>query len=67
MRERSGPAQTPPCAALPDVSIDIGAEPPEAAATARIQRADCPPVVLEIASSPPEQSEPCQCPETPGK
>ena len=67
VRERSDPAQTPPRAALPDVSIDVGAEPPEAAATASIPRADCPPVVLEIASSPPEQSEPRQCPETPGK
>ena len=63
VRERSDPAQTPPRAALPDV----GAEPPEAAATARIPRADRPPVVLEIASSPPEQSEPRQCLETPGK
>ena len=30
-RERSDPAQTPPCAALPDISIDVGAKPPEAA------------------------------------
>ena len=67
MRERSDPAQTPPRAALPDVSIDVGAEPPEAAASARIPRADRPPVVLDIASSPPEQSEPRQCLETPGK
>ena len=67
VRERSDPAQTPPCAALPDVSTGVGAEPPEAAATARILRADRPPVVLEITSSTPEQSEPRQCPETPGK
>ena len=67
VRERSDPAQTPPHAALPDVSIDVGVEPPEAAATARIPRVDRPPVVLEIASSHPEQSEPRQCPETPGK
>ena len=67
VRERSDPAQTPPLAALPDVSIDVGAEPPKAAATARIPCADYPPVVLEIASSNPEQSEPRQCLETPGK
>ena len=67
VRERSDPSQTPPRAALPDVSIDVGAEPPEAAATAHIPRADRPPVVLEITSSNPEQSEPGQCPETPGK
>ena len=46
------PVQTPPRAALPDVAIDVGLEPPEAAATARIQRADRPPVVLEIPSAP---------------
>ena len=28
VRERSDPAQTPPRAALPDASIDVGAEPP---------------------------------------
>ena len=67
VKERSDSAQTPPRAALPDVSIDVGAEPPEAAATARIPCADRPPVILEIANSHPEQSEPCQCPETPGK
>ena len=54
VRERSDPAQTPPHAALPDVSIDVGAEPPEAATTASIPRADGPPVVLEIVSSNPE-------------
>ena len=67
VRERSDSAQTPPCAALPDVSIGVGAEPPEAAATSRIPRADRPPVVLEISSSHPEQSEPRWCPETPSK
>ena len=67
VRERPDPTQTPPRSALPDVSIDVGEEPPEAAATACIPRADRPPVVLEIASSHPEQSEPRQCPETPGK
>ena len=67
MRESPDPAQTPPRAALPDVSLDVGAETPEAAATARIPRADRPPVVLEIPSSHPEQSEPRRCPETPGK
>ena len=67
VRERSDPAQTPPRATLPDVSIDVGAEPTEAAATTRIPRADHPPVVLEIVSSHPEQSESRQCPETPTK
>ena len=67
VRERSDPAQTPPRATLPDVLIDVGAEPPEATATARIPRADRPPVVLEITSSTPEQFEPRQCPETPSK
>ena len=67
VRERSDPAQTPPCAALPAVGLDVGAEPPEAAATARIPRADRPPAVLEISSSHPEQSEPRRCPETPSK
>ena len=67
VRESRDPAQIPPQAALPDVSLDVGAETPEAAATARIPRADRPPVVLEIPSSHPEQSEPLRCPETPGK
>ena len=62
VRERSDPAQTPPRAALPAVSLEVGAEPPEAAATIRIPRADRPPVVLEIPSSHPEQSEPRQVP-----
>ena len=67
VRERPDPVQTPPHAALPDVSIDVGAEAPEAAATTCIPRADHPPVVLDIASCPPEQSDPRQCPETPDK
>ena len=66
MRESPDPAQTPPRAALPDVALDVGAETPKAAATARIPRADRPSVVLEIPSSHPEPSEPCWCPETPG-
>ena len=37
--EETDPAQTPPRAALPDVAIDVGAEPPEATATSRIPRA----------------------------
>ena len=57
-RERTGPVQTPPRTALPDVAIDLGLEPSEAAATARIQRADRPPVVLEIPLSTPGPSEP---------
>ena len=56
--ERSDPVQRPPPAALPDVSLDVGVELPEAAATAHIPRVDRPPVVLDIPSSPPEQSEP---------
>ena len=67
MRESPDPAQTPPRAALPDISLDVGAETPEAAATARIPRANLPPVVLEIPSSHPEPSEPRRCSETPGK
>ena len=42
---RPGPAQTHPCAALPDVHLEIGAALPEAAATSRAER---PPVVLDI-------------------
>ena len=61
--ERTDPVQAPPCAALPDVAIDVGLEPPEAPATARIQRADRPPVVLEIPLSTPGPSEPSQCPD----
>ena len=65
--ERSDPTRTPPRTALPDVSIDVGAEAPETAATSRIPRADRPPAALEIPSSHPEQSEPHRCPETHGK
>ena len=65
--ERLDPAQTPPRAALPDVRLDVGAEPPEAAATSRIPRAERPPVVLEIPGSIPEPSELRRCPDTPGK
>ena len=67
VRESSDPAQTPPRAALPDVVLYIGAEPPEAATTSRIPRAERPLVVLEIPSSSPEPSEPRWCPDTPGK
>ena len=67
VRESPDPAQTLPRAALPDISLDVGAETPEAAATARIPRADRPQVVLEIPSSHLEPSEPRRCPETPGK
>ena len=67
VRESTDPAQTPPRSALPDVTIDVGADPPEAAATSRVPRADRPPVVLEISSSSPEPSEPRRCPDTPGK
>ena len=66
-RESPDPAQTPPRAALTDVTLDVGEEMPEAAATSRIPRADRPPVVLEIPSSHPEPSEPRRCPDTPGK
>ena len=67
VRESPDLAQTPPHAALPSVVLDVGAETPEAAATARIPHADRPPVVLEIPNSHPEPSEPRRCPETPGK
>ena len=66
-KKETDPVQTPPRAALPDISIDVGLEPPEAAATSRIPREDLPPVVLEIPSSTPEPSGPRQCPDTPGK
>ena len=67
VRESSDPVRSPPCAALPDVSLDVWVEPPETAATTCIPRADRPPVVLDIPSSPPEQSKTRRCPETPGK
>ena len=65
--KETDPVQTPPRAALPDVSIDEGLEPPEAAETSHIPREDRPPVVLEIPNSTPEPSEPRQCPDTPGE
>ena len=65
--ERSGPAQTLPRAALPDVRLDVGAELPEAAATSRIPRAERPPVVLEIPGSIPEPSEPRRHKDLPSK
>ena len=67
VRESSDPAQTPPRAALPDIVLDVGAEPPEAATTSRIPRAERPPVVLEIPNSSPQLSELRRCPDTPGK
>ena len=67
VRESTDLVQTPPRAALPDVIIDVGLEPPETAATARIQRADRPPVVLEIPYSTPGPSEPSQGPDKPGQ
>ena len=56
--KKSGPAKTPPRAALPDVHLDVGASLLEAAATYRIPRADRPPVVRDIPESLPEPSEP---------
>ena len=47
-RKETDPVQTPPRAALPDVAIEVGLEPPEAASTSRILREDRPPVILEI-------------------
>ena len=61
--KRSGPAQTPPRAALPDVILDIAAALLEATATCRIPREDHPPVVLDIPGSIPEPSEPKRCPD----
>ena len=62
---RLGPAQTPPCAALPDVHLEIGAALPEAAATSRTPRADRPLVVLDIPGSVLERLESPRCPEPP--
>ena len=67
VRESTIPVQTPTHAVLPDVAIDVGVGPREAAATARIQRADRPPVVLEIPFSTPGPSDPSQCPDKPGQ
>ena len=65
--ERTDTARTPPRAALPDIRLDVGAEPPEAAATSRIPHAERPPVVLEIPGSTPKPSELRRCPNTPSK
>ena len=65
--KRSGPAQTLPHAALPDVHLDIGAALPEAAATCRIPRADHPPVVLDIPGSTLESSEPLRRTDSPSR
>ena len=67
VRESTDSVQASPCSALPDIAIGVGLEPPEATATARIQRVDRPPVVLEIPCSTPGPSEPSQCPDKPGK
>ena len=65
--KRSGPAQTPPRIALPDVHLDIGAALPEAAATCRIPHADRPPVVLDIPGSTLEPSEPNRRTDSPSR
>ena len=65
--KRSGPTQTPPRAALPDVHLDIGAALPEAAATCRIPRGDRPPVVLDIPGSTLERPEPRQRTDPPSR
>ena len=65
--KRSGPAQTPPRAALPDVHLDIGAALPEATATCCIPRADRPPVVLDIPGSTLESSEPLRRTDSPSR
>ena len=65
--ERSGPVQTLPRAALPDIRLDVGAALPEAAATCRIPRAERPPVVLDIPGSTPEPSEPRQRTDSPSR
>ena len=60
-RQETDPILTPPCAALPDVAIEVGLEPPEASSAS---------VILEIPCSSPEPdklSEPHQCPDMPGK
>ena len=62
---RSGPAQTPPRAALPDVCLDIRAALPEAAATFSIPCADRPPVVLDIPGSTLKRPEPLRHTELP--
>ena len=47
-RQETDPILTPPCAALPDMAIEVGLELPEAASNSRIPREDRPPVILEI-------------------
>ena len=41
-RQETDPIMTPPRAALPDVAIEVGPEPPEAASTSRIPRDNLP-------------------------
>ena len=65
--KRSGPVQTLPRAALPDVHLEIGAALPEVAATCRIPRAERPPVVLDIPGSTPEPSEPRRHTDSPSR
>ena len=65
--KRTGPAQTPPRAALPDVHLDIGAALPEAAATCRIPHVDHPPVVLDIPGSTVEWPEPLRRTDSPSR
>ena len=68
--KETDPILIPPRAALPDVAIEVGPEPPEAASASRIPHEDRPPVILEIpysSSEPDKLSEPLQCPDTPGK
>ena len=52
-RQETDPILTPPRDVLPDVAIEVGLEPPEAASTSRIPREDRPPVILEIPCSSP--------------
>ena len=69
-RQEMDPVLIPPRADLPDVTIEVGLEPPEASSASHIPREDRPPVVLEIPCSIPEPEElfePHQCPDTPGK
>ena len=44
--KETDPVQTPHSAALPDIAIDVGLEPPEAAAISRVPREDRLPVIL---------------------
>ena len=68
--QETDPILTPTRAALPDVAMEVGPEPPEAASTSRIPLEDRPPVILEIPCTSPEPdklSESLQCPDMPGK